>query len=93
MAEPIEIDERSRIQDRNRELARRINDELLRDPNSPYAGKWIGIANGQVVVMADTSDEVMKRLDEIESDPFRTYCMEGVGITEEEEYESLARYL
>jgi hypothetical protein len=84
MSEPIDINERFRIGDRNRELARRINDEVLRDPNSPYAGKWIGIANGQVVVVGDTWDEVNKRLDEIEPDPFRTYCMEGIGITEEE---------
>jgi hypothetical protein len=79
------MDERNAIIDRNRELARRINDELLRDPNSPYAGKWVGIANGQVVVVGDSWEEVDKRLDEIEPDSFRTLCVEGVGVTEEEE--------
>jgi hypothetical protein len=73
------------IYDRNIEVARQINDELLRDPNSPYAGKWIGIANGQVVVVGDSWDEVRKRLDEVEPDPFRCFCMEGVGIPDEEE--------
>jgi hypothetical protein len=78
------MSERQEIIDRNREVMRRINDELLRDPNSPYAGKWIGIANGQVVLVGDTFDDVKKRLREIESDPFRCFCMEGVGITDEE---------
>ena len=85
MAEPIDINERFRINDRNCELARRINDELLRDPNSPYAGKWIGIANGQVIVVGDSCEVVKQRLAEAEPDPFRTYCMEGVAVTEEEE--------
>jgi hypothetical protein len=67
------------------ELARQINDELLRDPNSPYAGKWIGIANGQVVVVGDVFDDVNKRLYEIEPDLARCFCVEGIGITEEEE--------
>jgi hypothetical protein len=79
------MDDRFDIIDRNTELARRINDELLRDPNSPYAGKWIGIANGQVVVVGDNWEEVGKRLDEIEPDPFRTLRVEGVGIPEEEQ--------
>jgi hypothetical protein len=65
------MSERGEVYDRNRELARRINDDLLRDPNSPYAGKWIGIADGQVVVVGDALDDVHKRLHEIEPDPSR----------------------
>ena len=78
------MDDRYDIQDRNIELAQRINDELLRDPNSAYAGKWIGIANGQVVV-GNSYEDVRRRLGEIEPDPFRCHCMEGVGIPEEEQ--------
>jgi hypothetical protein len=79
------MSDRFDIIERNRELARRINDELLRDPNHPYTGKWIGIANGQVVVVNERREEVEKRLDEIEPDSFRTLSMEGVGETEEEQ--------
>jgi hypothetical protein len=40
----------------NRELACKINEEARRNPQSPYANKFVGIANGQVAVVAD-SDE------------------------------------
>ena len=38
------------VQKVNRELAERINREARKDPTSPYAGKYVGIANGEVVV-------------------------------------------
>ena len=57
------------VQDRNRELARQVNDEARRNPNSPYAGKFVGIANGQVVVVGDNLDEVIRGLRQVEPDP------------------------
>ena len=42
------MDDRQTAITRNTELIWRINEELLRDPNHPYAGRWIGIANGLV---------------------------------------------
>ena len=65
------------IQERNRQLARQINEEALRNPRSPYANKFVGIANGQVVVVADTPDEVIQRLQQIEPDPMKTQCVEA----------------
>jgi len=48
------------VPNHNQELARRINQEARNDPMSPYAGKFVGIANGQVVVVADNwRDEVL----------------------------------
>ena len=47
------------VQQLNRELARKINDETLKNPQSPYAHKYVGIANGQVVVVADDLDELL----------------------------------
>src|SRR5205809_154179 len=41
----------------NERLARQINQEARQDPGSPYAGKLVGIANGKVVVVADTWQE------------------------------------
>ena len=42
------------VQQRNRELARQINDEARTNLQSPYAGKFVGLANGQVA-LAPTS--------------------------------------
>ena len=44
------------VQDRNRELARKINQEARQNPQSAYAHKFVGIANGQVVVIADNPE-------------------------------------
>jgi hypothetical protein len=79
------MSERDDTHDPNMELARQIEGDLLRDPNAPYAGKWIGIANGRVVAVADTFDEAAERLREIEPDPSRSLLMEGVGPDEEGE--------
>ncbi|MCI0641587.1 MAG: hypothetical protein L0Y72_29340 [Gemmataceae bacterium] len=65
------------VQDRNRELARRINEEARSNPQSPYANKFIGIANGQVVVVADGLDDLARRLRQIEPDPTKTFCVEA----------------
>ena len=65
------------VQQRNRELAKRINEEARRDPQSPYAGKFVGLANGQVVIVADSLTEVGQRLRVVESDPQRTFVLEA----------------
>ncbi len=65
------------VLERNRELAMRINEEARRDPQSPYANKWVGIANGQVVVIADDPDEVSRRLRQIEPDPSKCFGVEA----------------
>jgi hypothetical protein len=41
-----------------RKLGRRINRDARSNPNSPYAGKVVGIRRGEVVIVADTLDEV-----------------------------------
>ena len=67
----------STIQELNRELARRINDEARANPLSPYANKFVGIANGQVAVVADSLDEMIRRLRQIEPDPSKTFGVEA----------------
>jgi hypothetical protein len=67
----------SEIQVRNQELARAINEEARRDPHSPYAGKWVGIANGQVAVVADTLGEMAKELRRIEPDPQKSFGVQA----------------
>ena len=61
----------------NERLARQINQEARRDPGSPYAGKLVGIANGQVVVVADSWREVTEQLRQVEPDPTRCRCLEA----------------
>ncbi len=74
------------VQEINEELANQINQEALSNPQSPYANKWVGIANGQVVVVADTLDEMSKRLRKIEPDPSKCYGVEASRDHTEVEY-------
>ena len=67
----------STVQDLNRELARKINEDTRKNPQSPYANKFVGIANGQVVVVADDLDEMARRLRQIEPDPSKTFGVEA----------------
>lgn len=67
----------STVQDLNRELARRINVEARSNPQSPYANKFVGIANGLVVVVADNLDDLARRLRQAEPDPTKTFCVEA----------------
>jgi hypothetical protein len=65
------------VQDLNRELARRINTEARSNPQSPYANKFVGIANGQVVVVTDDLDDLARRLRQAEPDPAKTFGIEA----------------
>ena len=65
------------IQQTNQELARQINDEARCNPQSPYAGEFVGIADGSIVVVADTLDEVARQLQQSQPDPSRTFCIEA----------------
>ena len=61
----------------NERLARQINQEARQDPTSPYAGKLVGIAKGQVIVVADTWREGVERLRQGEPDAARCRCLEA----------------
>jgi hypothetical protein len=65
------------VQERKRLLAEQINVEARRNPQSPYAGKFVGIANGQVVVIADDLEDMAQRLEQIEPDPARCFSIEA----------------
>ncbi|HVA51532.1 MAG TPA: hypothetical protein VNH11_34645 [Pirellulales bacterium] len=64
------------IQQLNRELAQKLADEGRNNPQSVYAGKFVGIANGQVVVVADNLDELDRQLRQLEPDPTKTFGVE-----------------
>ena len=67
------------VSDLNRELARKINEEARNDPQSPFAGKFVGIVNGQVMAVAGDLDELVQRLHQVETDPRAALCLE-VGL-------------
>lgn len=64
------------VQELNRELADKLAEEGKNNPQHPYAGKFVGIANGQVVVAADNWDEVLRVLRQVEADPSKTFGVE-----------------
>jgi hypothetical protein len=65
------------IQELNRDLARRINVDARGNPQSPYANKFVGIANGQVVVVTDDLDDYVRQLNLVEPDPTKTFGIEA----------------
>ena len=65
------------VQDLDRELARKINEEARRNPKSPYVNKFVGIANGQVVAVTDDLDEMTRLLRQIEPDPGKCFWVEA----------------
>jgi hypothetical protein len=70
-------------QKRNEALARQINQEARNNPQSPYAGKCVGLLDGKVVAVMDTLDEVFEALAKIEPDPRRGMIVE-VGANYDE---------
>ena len=65
------------VQDLNRQLVRRINQEARTNPQSPYANKFVGIANGQVVAVADDLVEMTRLLRQSETDPRNCFWVEA----------------
>lgn len=61
----------------NRDLARQINAEARGNPQSKYANQFVGIANGQVVVVTDDLDDLARRIRQAEPDPSKTLCVEA----------------
>ena len=49
------------VRERNQKLADRINQEPGQNPDSPDAGKFVGIADGQVMVVAEALRETVER--------------------------------
>ena len=58
-------------------LARQINQDARTNPQSPYAGKYVGLLDGQVVAVTDTLDEVVEALVKIAPDPRRGMIVEA----------------
>jgi hypothetical protein len=64
------------IQQLNRDLADQLVADAKQNPQSPYANKKVGIANGQIVVISDDWDEIGRKLRQAEPDAARRYCID-----------------
>ena len=63
------------IEQLNRELGDQVLAEARRDPKA-YPHRFVGIANGKVVVCSDSLSDVVRRIKEIEPDPRKTYAID-----------------
>jgi len=63
----------------NDRLAQQIQGDVRKNPNSPYAHKYVGIANGKVVVIAETLREVDLALDAAEPNPENCRIVDTIG--------------
>ena len=73
------------IQQLNRDLGDKVLAEAQQNPQA-YPGKYVGIANGQVVVVTDDLSELVRRLKEVEPDPANTFGVE-IGRDYDKVYE------
>ena len=55
-------------QQKNLAVAQQLNHETRANPDSPYAGKYISVLHQQVVAVADSLDELDRRLEAIAED-------------------------
>jgi hypothetical protein len=74
------------IQQLNRELGDQLIAEAKQNPQSRYLGKYVGIANGQITIVADDLDDVVQHLDQVEPDASKTFCLE-IGPDYDKVYE------
>ena len=60
------------IQQVNRELGDKVLVDAKQNPQA-YPGKYVGIANGQVVIVTDDLSELVRRVKQVEPDPAKTF--------------------
>jgi hypothetical protein len=77
MGRRVAMSEANPILKINEELARKINEEARRNPQSPYANKFVGIANEQVVAVAEDLDTLARALRQVEPDPKKCFIVEA----------------
>jgi hypothetical protein len=65
------------VSELNRDVARKINGQVRDNPQSPFAGKFVGLLGGHVVAVADDLDELVQRLRWVVADPRQSFCFEA----------------
>ena len=64
-------------QEKDQELARQINREARANPNSPFAGKYVGIFQQQVVAVGDSLDDLEAQFEALGIGPREGACIEA----------------
>ena len=67
----------SHAQQKNLEVAQRINRETRADVASPYTGKTIGVWHEEVVAVGDSLDEVSRQLDALGDENLEAVCIQA----------------
>ena len=73
------------IQQLNRELGDKVLADAQQNPQA-YPGKYVGIANGQVVIITDDLSALVRRVKEVEPDPAKTFGV-VIGLNYDKVYE------
>jgi hypothetical protein len=63
------------IEELNRELGDQVLEDAKRNPRK-YAGRYVGLANGNLVGAADTLKDIVARLMEVEPVPANCYILD-----------------
>lgn len=71
---PIDQEEQQRL---NAEFGKRLNRETRANPNSPYAGKYLVIADCEVVTVGDTLDEIHDKIEVLGLNPRETFYIQA----------------
>jgi hypothetical protein len=73
------------IQQLNQDLADKIMQESRRAPRA-YLGKFVGIANGRVILVTDDLKELARQLQDAEPDANKTFVVEpGLDLSKVDE--------
>ena len=73
-AKPITREEQRQL---DAEFGMRINRETRANPNSPYAGKYVVVANCEVVTVADSLDEMRANILALGLNPRESFYVEA----------------
>lgn len=73
-AKPIAKEEQQRL---DADFAMRLNRETRANPNSPYAGKYVVIADCEVVTVADSLDDMHEKILALGMNPRETFYIQA----------------
>ncbi len=73
-AKPITREEQRRF---DAEFGMRLNRETRANPNSPYSGKYVVIANSEIVTVGDSLDEITDNLEALGLNPREAFYVQA----------------